>query len=91
MNEPRAVVEAGGPGNLAEQRRIAAGAPGSLLAGGEWAAAHHPFTSPRLSDLDQLESDPGSCRFSCATIGERASAPCPAASTPHGETASITC
>jgi len=35
----QAVVEAGGPTNLAEQRRIAAGAPGSLLAGAEWAEA----------------------------------------------------
>lgn len=27
-----------------------------------WAAVHHPFTSPRLEDLDKLESDPGSVR-----------------------------
>ncbi|HKB79106.1 MAG TPA: aspartate--tRNA ligase, partial [Thermoanaerobaculia bacterium] len=25
-----------------------------------WFARHHPFTSPKLSDLDTLESDPGS-------------------------------
>jgi aspartyl-tRNA synthetase len=40
--------------------------------GGEWMAAHHPFTSPRLSDLDQLESDPGSCRaraYDCVLNG----------------------
>ena len=35
----QAVVDAGGPANLAEQRRLAAGAPGSLLAGAEWAEA----------------------------------------------------
>jgi aspartyl-tRNA synthetase len=29
-------------------------------AGGRWAARHHPFTSPRLDQLDRLESDPGS-------------------------------
>jgi len=34
-----AIVDAGGPSNLAEQRRLAAGAPGSLLAGAEWAEA----------------------------------------------------
>ena len=34
-----AVREAGGPANLPEQRRLAAGAPGSLLAGAEWAEA----------------------------------------------------
>ena len=27
-----------------------------------YAATHHPFTSPRLSDLDKLKSDPGSCK-----------------------------
>ena len=27
-----------------------------------WMAVHHPFTSPRLQDLDSLESDPGSAR-----------------------------
>lgn len=35
----QAVADAGGPTSLAEQRRIAAGAPGSLLAGAEWADA----------------------------------------------------
>ena len=42
LSEPamrQAVVDAGGPANLAEQRRVAAGAPGSLLAGAEWAEA----------------------------------------------------
>jgi DNA polymerase-3 subunit delta' len=34
-----AIAEAGGPANIAEQRRLAAGAPGSLLAGAEWAEA----------------------------------------------------
>ncbi|MFH0903548.1 MAG: aspartate--tRNA ligase [Pseudomonadota bacterium] len=29
---------------------------------GSFVAAHHPFTSPRLADLDILESDPGRCR-----------------------------
>jgi aspartyl-tRNA synthetase len=28
---------------------------------GIYVATHHPFTSPRTQDLDQLESDPGSC------------------------------
>ncbi|HVR42468.1 MAG TPA: amino acid--tRNA ligase-related protein, partial [Thermoanaerobaculia bacterium] len=28
--------------------------------GDRWAARHHPFTSPRIGDLDRLESDPGS-------------------------------
>ncbi len=27
---------------------------------GRWNATHHPFTSPRMEDLDRLESDPGS-------------------------------
>jgi aspartyl-tRNA synthetase len=30
--------------------------------GGGWASMHHPFTAPRLSDLDLLESDPAACR-----------------------------
>jgi aspartyl-tRNA synthetase len=29
---------------------------------GRWFACHHPFTSPRESDLDKLESDPGAVR-----------------------------
>ena len=29
---------------------------------GRWNATHHPFTSPHMSDLDRLESDPGSVR-----------------------------
>lgn len=28
---------------------------------GVYVATHHPFTSPRLSDLEHLKSDPGSC------------------------------
>jgi aspartyl-tRNA synthetase len=28
----------------------------------KWTATHHPFTSPRISDLDRLESDPGSVK-----------------------------
>ena len=34
-----AVADAGGPTNAAEQRRLAAGAPGALLAGEEWSEA----------------------------------------------------
>src|SRR5580658_10440676 len=30
--------------------------------GKRWAAAHHPFTSPRDHDMDKLESDPASVR-----------------------------
>ncbi len=39
---------------------------------GSWVAAHHPFTSPRLADLDHLESDPGRCRaraYDCVLNG----------------------
>ena len=39
---------------------------------GEWMAAHHPFTSPRLADQDILESDPGGCRaraYDCVLNG----------------------
>ncbi|MBK5931794.1 aspartate--tRNA ligase [Halochromatium salexigens] len=28
---------------------------------GRWMALHHPFTAPKEAQLDQLESDPGSC------------------------------
>jgi aspartyl-tRNA synthetase len=28
---------------------------------GRWNALHHPFTAPKESDLDKLESDPGNC------------------------------
>src|SRR5262249_3523780 len=39
---------------------------------GEWMAAHHPFTSPRLADLEYLESDPARCRaraYDCVLNG----------------------
>ncbi|MEX2535898.1 MAG: aspartate--tRNA ligase [Trueperaceae bacterium] len=29
---------------------------------GEWTYMHHPFTQPRVEDLERLESDPGSVR-----------------------------
>ena len=39
---------------------------------GEWMAAHHPFTSPRLADLEHIESDPGRVRaraYDCVLNG----------------------
>jgi aspartyl-tRNA synthetase len=39
---------------------------------GTFGAAHHPFTSPRLADLDVLESDPARCRaraYDCVLNG----------------------
>jgi aspartyl-tRNA synthetase len=39
---------------------------------GSFGAAHHPFTSPRLADLEHLESDPGRCRaraYDCVLNG----------------------
>jgi aspartyl-tRNA synthetase len=39
---------------------------------GSFGAAHHPFTSPRLADLDYIESDPGRCRaraYDCVLNG----------------------
>ncbi len=29
--------------------------------GKRWTALHHPFTAPKESDIDKLESDPGNC------------------------------
>lgn len=29
---------------------------------GRWDAMHHPFTSPRLQDIERLETEPGRCR-----------------------------
>jgi aspartyl-tRNA synthetase len=39
---------------------------------GVWNAAHHPFTSPRLEDVDFMRSDPGRCRaraYDCVLNG----------------------
>jgi aspartyl-tRNA synthetase len=30
-------------------------------AGNRWMALHHPFTSPRVNDMSELQADPGSC------------------------------
>ncbi len=30
-----------------------------------WEPAHHPFTSPRVHDLEKMESDPGNCYAQC--------------------------
>ncbi len=35
---------------------------------GRWEASHHPFTSPKASDLEYLESDPGRVRADCYDI-----------------------
>lgn len=32
---------------------------------GRWVAEHHAFTSPKASDIDRLESDPGSVHADC--------------------------
>lgn len=32
---------------------------------GRWVAMHHPFTSPKLSDVDKLLSDPRSHLCPC--------------------------
>jgi hypothetical protein len=42
LEEPamkQGIADAGGPASLSEQRRLACGAPGALLAGAEWAEA----------------------------------------------------
>jgi len=33
--------------------------------GGRWSSTHHPFTSPKASDMDFLESDPARVRADC--------------------------
>lgn len=35
---------------------------------GRWDPSHHPFTSPKVSDLEYLESDPGRIRADCYDV-----------------------
>ncbi len=45
-----------------------------------WAANHHPFTSPRVEDLERLESDPGSVLRALTTSSSTATSAAAAAS-----------